>query len=148
MSLILAITSLGNWFAVNLTRRNNSSSFIEFVWKLREWIQNEAKLEPNKIVIILDNWSIHKSKKSIEALLTLGWKIIFLVPYSPEWAPVELLFNTLKRRLQKHTRNQLINLSKSEGFNIVKEWLATFSQKEIISYWKKAIESITSLFSI
>ena len=40
MSFILVITSLGNWFAVNLTRRNNSSSFIEFVWKLREWIQN------------------------------------------------------------------------------------------------------------
>ena len=136
LSMICAITSSGNWFTTNLTEANSTSSFVEYIQKLSKWIIEDIWIEINNVVIILDNCPIHKSRKSLEELNRRGWKVIILAPYSPEWAPIELMFNTLKRRLQRHTKNVMINLSKEEGFNRIREWLATFSNQEIVSYWK------------
>ena len=148
LSIIWAITSSCNWFTTNLVGANNASNFVEYIKKLSKWIEEDLRIELHNTVIILDNCLIHKSRKSMEELNSRGWKVIFLAPYSPEWASIELMFNTLKRRLQRHSKNIIINLSKEEGFNNIKEWLATFSNQEIVSYWKKSIKTISSLLSI
>ena len=148
LSLIWAITSQGGWFATNLTQRNNSDTFVDFISKMDTWIEEELKVSKNNIIILLDNCSIHKSKKSIEKLNSLGWKTIFIAPYSPEWVPIELFFNTMKWKLKRHCKNQIVHLSKEEGFRNIQECLATFSQGEVISYWRKALEVISSWFSI
>ena len=148
MSLIWAITSQGSWFVTNLIGTNNTSNFVEYIDKLTKWIVEDQETLLSKVVIVLDNWTIHKSATSLDVLNKLGWRIVFLSPYSPEWAPIELLFNTLKRRLQIHCKNMIVNLSKEEGFRNVKECLATFSKQKIISYWRRSLKSISELFSI
>ena len=70
----------------------------------------------------------------MEAFNKLGWKVIFISPFSSEWAPIEMMLNTLNRRLQMHSKNILVNLYKEEGLSNIKEWLAMFTTKEIISY--------------
>ena len=148
ISLIWAITSTGSWYVTNLTSHNNAQTFTEFIQKLGMWVIEDLKADINKVILLLDNCPIHKSKKSMDSLGSIGWKTLFLAPYSPEWAPIELLFNTLKKRLIKHSKSQIINLGKEEGFKNIQEWLATFTKKEIQSYWKETINTISSLLSI
>ena len=75
-SFIGAITSLGCWRMTKLNSTNDSGKFIEFLGKLFVWLRVDLKLDMNKIILILDNWSIHRSKKSLSYLNNMGWKII------------------------------------------------------------------------
>lgn len=71
--------------------RGNSNTFISF---LRQIKQNC----PNKnIGIILDNCSVHKSKK-VQNFLKRNQmiKLYFLPPYSPEYNPIERFWKWLK----------------------------------------------------
>ena len=105
-SLIWAITSDGEWFASHLDGKNNSATFIEFVGKLVKWIRIDLHYPMDKIILLLENWPIHKAKKWIGYLNKLGYLTVFLPPYSPEYTPVELFFNTLKNRLENRQEIQ------------------------------------------
>jgi transposase len=53
-----------------------------------------------KLIIILDNGPIHKSKKVQVFLKKHGWvELIFLPPYSPEYNPVERFWQWLKNKV-------------------------------------------------
>ena len=67
---------------------------------------------------------------------------MFLPAYSPEFAPIELFFNTFKCRLAHQCKNQTVNLSKDIGTRNIKETLATFTRKEVISYWVEALKKV------
>ena len=49
-----------------------------------------------KTTIIIDDCPIHKSKEFLNEINKLGWKTMFLSPYSPEYAAIEMMFNLLK----------------------------------------------------
>ena len=63
----------------------------------------------NRINLLYDNCSIHKSKKHF---WNLRVKVLFLSENSPDYAPVELLFNMLKRRLTIHAKGSIVNIKK------------------------------------
>ena len=71
--------------------RGNTDNMIDFVQNLYE--------EYNKILLIMDNASYHKSKKLIEDLEKYGHdvKIIYLPAYSPDLNPVEMVWKELKK---------------------------------------------------
>ena len=146
-SFISAITSLGCWWMTKLNSTNDSGKFIEFLGKIFVWLRVDLKLDMNRIILILDNWSIHHSKKSLSYLNNMEWKIIFVSPYSPEFCPIELFFNTLKRRVAVHSKGDFVKLESNSGARLMKEWLATLTWSEIVSYWTKAIGIIRSQFS-
>ena len=50
---------------------------------------------------MLDNSSVHKSKKVIATLESLNIKYLFLPPYSPDYNPIELLWSKMKTILRK-----------------------------------------------
>ena len=52
-------------------------------------------------VIILDNASFHKSKRTIEIIEDAGCKILFLPPYSPDLNPIEIFWANFKRKVQE-----------------------------------------------
>ena len=52
-------------------------------------------------ILVLDNSSVHKSKKVIETLELLGINYLFLPPYSPDYNPIELLWSKMKTVLRK-----------------------------------------------
>lgn len=57
-------------------------------------------LKPGQTVII-DNASFHKSKKIIELIESVGCKVIFLPPYSPDFNPIEHLWAAVKSKIRR-----------------------------------------------
>lgn len=53
------------------------------------------ELKPGQIVI-MDNASFHKSVKTRELIESVGCKIIFLPPYSPDFNPIEKFWANMK----------------------------------------------------
>lgn len=53
-----------------------------------------------KLILILDNGSIHRSKKVRKFLKKHSWlQLYFLPPYSPEYNPIERFWNWLKKKI-------------------------------------------------
>ena len=48
-------------------------------------------------VIVMDNASFHKSQKTQELIESVGCRIIFLPPYSPDLNPIEKFWANMKR---------------------------------------------------
>ncbi len=51
--------------------------------------------------VIWDNLSVHKSAKAIAAIEAVGCGVVFLPPYSPDFAPIEQAFGKLKTFLRR-----------------------------------------------
>lgn len=74
--------------------RGNTQQFILFLHQLHK--ANPAK----KMMIILDNGSIHKSKKVQAFIKKHDWvELFFLPPYSPEYNPIERFWLWLKQKV-------------------------------------------------
>ena len=53
------------------------------------------------MVLIIDNASFHKSKKIIALLIeSVGCRVIFLPPYSPDFNPIEHHWNAVKNAIR------------------------------------------------
>jgi transposase len=59
-------------------------------------------------VVVLDNASFHKSKKTKELIESVGCKVIFLPPYSPNLNPIEKFWANMK----KWIKNKITETSK------------------------------------
>ena len=63
------------------------------------------KCLPCGSVIVLDNASWHR-KKVLKALAeTVGCRVIFLPPYSPDFNPIEQVWANLKKFIKNYMRN-------------------------------------------
>jgi len=70
-----------------------------------QWLEKclVPQLEPGQVVI-MDNYSIHKSKKTQDLIKEAGCEILFLPPYSPDLNPIENLWANIKARTKKLKR--------------------------------------------
>jgi len=53
-------------------------------------------------VVIMDNASFHKSKRTEELIESVGCRIIFLPPYSPDFNPIEKFWANMKRWIKEN----------------------------------------------
>ena len=58
------------------------------------------ELKPGQVVII-DNASFHKSQRTRELIESVGCRIIFLPPYSPDLNPIEKFWANMKRWIRQ-----------------------------------------------
>ncbi len=58
------------------------------------------ELKPGQVVI-MDNASFHKSQKTKELIESVGCKLIFLPPYSPDMNPIEKFWANMKRWIKQ-----------------------------------------------
>ena len=61
LSLIGAITTLGDWFFSSLNSRNNSEFFISFMNDLMKWLTIDLKIDSRRIILIMDNSPMYTS---------------------------------------------------------------------------------------
>ena len=74
--------------------KSDSEAFLAFLTQLRQRTPNK------EIVIILDNASIHKSKKVKNYLKGHGnIHLFYLPPYAPEYNPIELFWKWIKAKV-------------------------------------------------
>lgn len=52
-------------------------------------------------VVIMDNASFHKSRKTKELIESVGCRLIFLPPYSPDLNPIEKFWANMKRWIRQ-----------------------------------------------
>ena len=65
--------------------------------------------------VVLDNLSSHKVAGVKEAMETVGAKVVYLPPYSPDFNPIELVFSKLKTILRKSKLRTVEELWKKLG---------------------------------
>ena len=82
-----AISSYGKTSHVLKSDFYKSSDFIQFMKTVNQDL-NENGFESRKAGVLLDNWSIHKSKESLDFLKEQGINVYFIPPYCPELAPI------------------------------------------------------------
>ena len=88
VSLISAIWT--NGFACNavLHETIKSTTIIEFLDKLSEKMRARSTLDLSDCIILMDNWSIHRSKLVRDYFAWSNLKVHFNVPDAPELAPI------------------------------------------------------------
>ena len=99
ISIISGVSSDGWSFSHLLKTTINSSKFIEYLIDFDKFIHLKWKCKNRRIIIILDNASIHSAKNLIEAMQKKFAAIFFLPQYSPQYAPVENFFSVMKSNL-------------------------------------------------
>src|SRR3954469_21797230 len=55
-------------------------------------------------VLVMDNAQIHHDEFLVNFIESIGCKVIFLSPYSPDFNPIETAFSTIKSWI-KHNRD-------------------------------------------
>ena len=143
-SLVLAITSEGDYFGAFLKSRLNSRSFIDFLSRLDDWIQNYLMKDDRNIVLILDNWSIHRSKETRIKMKQSRKKIWFIPPYSPSLAPVELAFAQLKRYVKTQHWIKSLSWNSTNGQALIEKGLALMKNSDIVGFWKHTTSVMNS----
>jgi transposase len=63
-------------------------------WYIKE--QLAPTLRPGQ-VMVLDHLSAHQAERIREAIEALGCALLFLLPYSPDFTPIEQAFSTRSR---------------------------------------------------
>lgn len=109
----------------------NGMIFMEFIKELISRINLT-----NKYCILLDNARIHHSKifkKYIEE--TKNISLLYNIPYSPEYNPIEKVFNEVKHNLrQMNIKNVNIKTKINKAFKkILKEHLISYYNKSLLN---------------
>jgi transposase len=92
VSLLLAITSTGERRAAIESGGVNAATVAHFI---RTHLRDTTKR-----FLLMDNASIHKTRDVLDACAEVGLAPLFLAPYSPFYAPVEMCFHVLKHGLR------------------------------------------------
>jgi transposase len=87
----------------------NGESFLHYVEQILK-----PRLKPNDIVI-MDNLGSHKSDAVRNIIRSVGAKLFFLPPYSPDLNPIEQAFSKFKHGLRKAKERTIEGLWKRIG---------------------------------
>lgn len=66
-------------------------------------------------VVIMDNLSSHKTQSIRKLIRSVGAKVFYLPPYSPDLNPIENCFSKVKSWLRKERQTQIDELIKTTG---------------------------------
>ena len=144
VSLILAVTSDGDYFGATIKSRLNSDSFIDFILKLEDWIEQRNIRNGREIIVILDNCSIHRSRVTKEALKETKIKFWYLPQYSPSLAPVELVFAQLKKFIRNKEGQSIIRWNSIDGQTLLTLGLSSIESSTIVGWWEHTFSVMNS----
>jgi transposase len=85
---------------------------IKFLTYVREFLLPDLKAGD---VVIMDNLGSHKGKAVRQAIRSVGAKLLFLPPYSPDLNPIEQVFAKLKHWLRKSAERTVDTLCERIG---------------------------------
>ena len=119
--MVAALASTGHAFAWNTKGSVCCSIFLKFIYKIWCFIEKWCHTKADKCLFILDNATIHQSRKIINfwEKKNKNIPIAFIPPYTPELAPIEKYFSVLKNiMLRKTVEKELVGSQP-----VLKMWL-------------------------
>ena len=105
----------------------NGESFLAYIEQVLV-----PNLKPGDIVVI-DNLGSHKGKAVRAAINSVGARLIFLPPYSPDLNPIEQVFAKLKAALRKAQARSIEAVVQE-----IARTLPSFSSDECANYFRHA----------
>ena len=106
-----------------------------------EFLSEIRKKNPIKnIVVILDNFSSHRAKSTIDYANEIGIKLVFLPPYSPDLNPIEYIWKSIKKIISKDFIIDLDHMKKiirgsfqkfSSKLSFAKRWIEKFMDNKL-----------------
>ena len=115
-SIIMAICSNGAWISKVINETIDSNNFIWFLKILISWFQSNNYFEYSQVILLLDNCSIHKNDLTIIVLQRFKFTTLFILVYSPDFAPVEFWFSLIKRKLSEISKRQSYLLTVRQNY--------------------------------
>ena len=118
-----------------------------FLDNLKQWLQKNNKFNYSKILILLDNWSIHKSKETVRKLNKMKVKTLYLPPYSPNFAPVEEFFGIMKMKIRNQWANGIVKFSTKSNYDKIVKSLKSIKSESIIKIFANLYSQIKAYIS-
>jgi transposase len=103
VTLITAITSDNDIFVMKCNKTVDHEVFNHFMAQLIEALARKYANYKQQCLFLLDNAKIHKDAEVKSFYKRENLQVLFIAPYSPQFAPVEFVFAHLKKRLQDMT---------------------------------------------
>ncbi len=107
---------------------------------LKNWVGQFLikELKPGQVVV-MDTAAFHKSQKTRELIESVGCKLIFLPPYSPDLNPIEKFWAHMKRWIKQEMVNfPTLFESIASFFNTLSQLNLLYSVKLLMLKWNKA----------
>ena len=109
VSVIGAIRESGPVAMQSFPSALNSTSFTDYV---KNRLAPRLKKDD---VLVMDNLRVHYARAAIEAIQARGAHVLFLPPYSPDFNPIEMTWNAMKRRFEKRKTECMSKLRRAIG---------------------------------
>ena len=135
-SIISWICSNGLSLNAILDRTITSEIFLEFLESLLCFVIRKSSYKSHQIVLILDNWSIHKTNSVKNWAKNNSIDLFYIPPYTPELACVETYFAILKKRVSQYETNRAVDLKGPEGTKLLSNVMRKMTESEVKGIWK------------
>ena len=139
VSLLAGIDLLNGQVTGLVRETHNSEDFIDFLEKIDKKYDQDLKIH-----IILDNHSVHTSKKVMAFLAKKPGRFNFtFTPKHASWLNlIESFFSKLARQALKHLRVS----SKEALIKHIYDWLDEINADPVVYRWRWRLEDIQSAF--
>ena len=144
LSMISSICTNGNWISFIVNNTIDWQKFMTYLDHLYKWLKANKNFGFKNIAIILDNWSIHKTQKVKIKLNKMFSKTIYLPPYSPQFAPIEMFFGIFKRNLRSKFNSNHVKLKSKDSLSLIIQSLKTIKSSTIKKLFGIMYSSIKS----
>lgn len=69
----------------------------------------------------------------------IGCDVLFLPPYSPQFAPIELLFGQIKHHVSKRITSSRMSVSRDELTQHIRHFFDEFGAFEGVKLWRHSV---------
>lgn len=127
-SLICAISYKKIIYSKLIIGSVNAISYKIFIEELL------IKLNNKKFCLLMDNAPIHHAKIVKDLIATYENKVIYNVPYMPEYNPIEQVFSKLKSLVRQKINNHIPKKLKKNIYSSLKQ----IKKKDLINFYKNS----------
>ena len=114
ISILSGILTNVDWIAP-ITKTLKSKEFWLYLAILKGFLTSRTKIDLSSCYIILDSAPIHQSRVTRAFCKLKNHRLWYILPYSPQLAPVELMFGTRKKSISNAQYISDIHFGKSQG---------------------------------
>ena len=128
-SASMIIVILYNWSRITLVTSEtiDSNNFIWFLKIMANWLYSHNYFGYSEVILLLDNYLIHKSSSTTKVLQSFRFTTLFISTYNPDFAPVELWFSLIKRKLSEICKSEYSTITVKQNYAKIYDSLVSIS---------------------